>query len=266
MVSAPGTVARCIAVAGLALFAAALPAGAAPVLINAQDRSVHVVIPSIVDGEPAINETLTAPDNGPFNQTLDRTLNQSEQTNTALATQDSIFGETGDVFTANATGTTSYSATGLSGIVLSESDFSVTFTLAEARDYTLSGSGVFPDTGSGASNWSVTLTGPGGEVESFSKADFNPGNNDGAVVTSPFDSTGTLEAGQYTLTALSGVSGGTNSTQIASGFDVAFTATAVGGPPPTPIPLPPGVAPGAVMLLGMAAAYWAKQRQRLARA
>ena len=235
-----------------------------PVVVGSQNRTVHVAIPSIVDGEPAIDETLTAPDNNPFNQTLDRTLNQSGQTNHAFASQDSSFGEASNTFTAHATGNTNYTATGLPGIVFSESNFSVTFTLAEARDYSLSGSGFFPDTGSGASNWAVTLTGPGGTVESFTKADFNPGLNDGAVVNSAFSATGSLAAGDYTLTGLSGVSGGTNLTEIASGFDLTFTATAAGGPPPTPIPLPPGVFPGAVMLLGLAGAALVKRAKPVA--
>ena len=110
------------------------------------------------------------------------------------------------------------------------------------------------------------LTGPGGTVQSFSKADFNPNNNDGAVINSPFNESGTLAAGDYTLSAVSGVSGGTNSTEIASGFDLTFTATAAGEPPPPPaaIPLPPGVAPGLALLAGLALYAEGKRRLRTA--
>src|SRR5687767_225002 len=90
----------------LALFAAGALAG--PVVVDSQTRSVHVAIPSIVGGEPAINETVTAPDNNPFNPTLDRTLNQLEEVNHALASQNSSFGEAANVFTATSNGQTRY--------------------------------------------------------------------------------------------------------------------------------------------------------------
>jgi hypothetical protein len=142
----------------------------------------------------------------------------------------------------------------LSGIVFAESDFSIDFTLDDTRDYNVSGSGSFPDTGSGASDFAVTLTGPGGAVFSFTKADFNPNNLDGAIINAPFNTSGTLTPGNYQLIANSGVSGGTNATETAATFQMSFTATAQdGGPGPAPIPLPAGLVPGAVMLAGLGA-------------
>src|SRR5829696_429924 len=112
--------------------AAAPHAFGAAVNVTGQTRSIHVSIPSIT-ADPDVDETVTAPDNNTFNQTLDRTLNQLDETNRAVASQNSTFGEAGNVFTATAQGSTSYSATGLEGIVFAESQFSVTFTLAEER-------------------------------------------------------------------------------------------------------------------------------------
>lgn len=251
----------------VALGLAAAPAFGAAVNVTDQTRSIRVAIPSIVESEPAVDETVTAPDNNPFNETLDRTLNQLGETNTALASQNSSFGELGDVFTATAQGTTSYSASGLPGIVFSESSFSITFTLAEERDYTINGGASFPDTGSGASDFAVTLTGPGGTIHSFTKADYNPNNGDGEQVNATFDESGTLAAGEYTLFADSGVSGGTNLTEILANYNVTFTATLAGEPPPPPppggqIPLPAAAWPGAMMLGGMGVAALKKRRQR----
>ena len=245
-----------VAALGLSLAIAAVPARGAAVNVTSQTRTVHVAIPSIVEGEADIDETSTAPDNGTFDASLDRTLSQAEQTNHALASQLSSFGELADVFTATAQGETRYSATGLEGIVFAESNFSITFTLAEQRDYTINGTGSFPDTGSGASNFSVILTGPGGTVESFAKADFDPALGDGTQINPTFGNSGTLPAGEYTLAALSGVSGGTNTTEILANFSVDFTATAAGEPPPPPtgIPLPAAVWPGVMMLGGIGAA------------
>ena len=256
--------ARTVVIAlGLCFAIAAAPALGAAVNVTSQTRSVHVAIPSIVPAEPAIDETVTAPDNNTFDASLDRTLNQADQTNTALANQLSSFGELANVFTATAQGTTSYSATGLEGIVFSESSFSITFTLAEDRDYTINGSGSFPDTGSGASDFSVILTGPGGTVDSFTKADFDPGLGDGTQINPTFNNSGTLTAGEYTLTADSGVSGGTNSTEILASFSLEFTATAAGEPPPPGvIPLPAAVWPGVMMLGGLGVAL----RKRMCRA
>ena len=240
---------------------------AAAVTIDSQTRSIHVAIPSITEGEAPIDETTTAPDNNPFNATLDRTLNQQDQTNHALASQDSSFGDTSDTeFTVHAAGETRYSATGVQGIVGADSNFALSFTLAESRDYSISGNGSFVDTTGGASNFSVQLTGPGGTIESFTKADFDPANNDGATVPATFSHTGTLAAGSYTLTALSGVSGGTNTNEILATYGVDFTATAAGDPPPPPpptgIPLPAGAWPGLVLLAGLGA--WQLTRARLA--
>jgi len=78
----------------------------------------------------------------------------------------------------------------------------------------------------------VQLSGPGGTIESFTKADFDPANNDGATVPATFSHNGTLAAGSYTLTALSGVSGGTNTTEILASYGLDFPASAVGEPPP----------------------------------
>jgi len=117
-------------------------ASAAAVTIDSQTRSVHVAIPSITEGEAPIAETMTAPDNNPFTATLDRTLSQQDQTNHALASQDSNFGET-SLFTAHANGETRYSATGIEGIVAADSNFALSFTLAEQRDYIISGTGSF---------------------------------------------------------------------------------------------------------------------------
>jgi len=242
-----------------------MPARGAAVVVSSHTRSVHVAIPSIT-ADPAIDETVTAPDNNTFDESLDRTLSQLDQTNTALASQLSSFGELGNVFTATAQGTTSYSATGLEGIVFSESNFSITFTLAEARDYTINGTGSFPDTGSGASNFSVILTGPGGTVESFTKGDFDPALGDGTQINPTFGNTGTLPAGEYTLAALSEVSGGTNTTEILANFSVDFSATAAddgsggggGGGGGGQIPLPAAVWPG-MMMLGLGAAALKKR-------
>jgi hypothetical protein len=259
--------ARSVVIAlGLCLAIAAAPALGAAVNVTSQTRSVHVAIPSIT-ADPAIDETVTAPDNNTFDETLDRTLNQLDQINTALASQLSTFGELDNVFTATAEGTTSYSATGLEGIVFSESQFSITFTLAEERAYSISGTGSFPDTGSGASDFAVTLTGPGGTIDSFTKADFDPGNLDGAQINPTFGNTGTLAAGEYTLAADSGVSGGTNATEILAGFGVTFTATLEGEPPPPPppggvIPLPAAVWPGVMMLGAMGMAMKKRIRRR----
>jgi len=276
MTSRIRALASSIAVAGGvalgSLLAAPPQALADPVVVGSQTRSVHVAIPAVGEGgAAAIDETLTAPDNNAFTQTLDRTQDVGAGvTNSAFASQDSSFGNgsgaNANTFTARATGNTSYVAGGTPGIVMSDSNFAITFSLAESRDYSVSGTGFAPDTSSGASNWSVILSGPGGTVQSFTKADFNPNNNDGAVITSPFSATGTLDAGDYTLSALSGVSGGTNATEIAAGFDLTFTATAAGGPPPPPtaIPLPPGVVPGLAMLAGLALVGQAKRRLRTA--
>jgi hypothetical protein len=225
-----------------------------------------VAIPSITEGEAPIDETTTAPDNNPFTASLDRTLNQQDQTNHALASQTSSFeNTTDDLFTVAATGETRYSATGLSGIVFAESHFEVQFTLAEQRNYSLSGSGSFVDTSGGASAFLVTLTGPGGSVASFTKADFNPGNDDGATVSPPFSTSGTLDAGTYTLIAQSGVSGGTNLNEIVASYDIDFTASAEVTPPPPPgIPLPAGVGPGMAVLAAMGA--WRAARVRFAAA
>ena len=255
---------------GVAVSAAAGTAFGAAVTVNSQNRSVHVAIPSIVTEEPAIDETVTAPDNNPFDQTLDRSLIQLEQNNRAVASQNSSFGETGDIFSVLALGQAQYSATGVEGIVLSESTFELSFTLAEERSYTLSGSMSFPDTGSGASDTGVVLEGPGGTaVHSFTKADFNPGLNDGTQINPTFNESGTLAAGDYMLRAASGVSGGTNLTEILANFNVNFTAALDGEPPPPPPPPPPGVIPlpaafwpGAMMLGGLGAAALRKRRLR----
>jgi hypothetical protein len=226
-----------------------VPARGAAVNVTNQTRSIHVAIPSIT-ADPGIDQTVTAPDNNEFNETLDESLNQLDQNNSAIADQDSSFGELANVFTATAHGSTQYRARGLEGIVFSESNFSITFTLAEARDYTINGTGSFPDTTSGASNFSVILTGPGGTtIDSFTKADFDPANGDGAQIDPTFDNSGTLAAGEYTLAAQSGVSGGTNTTGITAGFSVNFTATAAddgggGGGGGGQIPLPAAVWPG----------------------
>src|SRR5688572_5606068 len=90
--------------ASMAVLSIVSPLFAGPVNVTNQVRSVHVAIPSIVDGEPAIDETTTAPDFNAFNATLDRTLNQLEETNHALASQTSSFGEAANVFSANASG------------------------------------------------------------------------------------------------------------------------------------------------------------------
>jgi hypothetical protein len=242
--------------AGLGTLVIALPAAAGPVTVVSQNRSVHVAIPSIVEGEAAIDETLTAPDENPFVTSLDRSLNQAGQTNSASASQDSNFGNVSDSnFNVAASGDARYSATGLDGIVFADSNFELQFQLDESRDYTINGSGSFPDTGSGASDFSVTLTGPGGTVATFTKADFDPGNVDGAQINPTFNTSGTLAAGLYTLAADAAVSGGTNTNEIASSFAFTFAASAdaVNPPqPPVPIPLPAGFGPGAAMLAGIA--------------
>ena len=242
---------------GVICWMSASQAGAAPVAIDGQDRSIHVAIPSIDPMEPAVDETVSAPDNNAFNQTLDRTLNQEGETNHAFASQDSSFGNAGNVFNVAGNGQTRYSATGLPGIVFAESDFLLQFTLAESRSYSIIGSGSFVDTSGGASNFNVILTGPGGTIESFSKADFDPANGDGAVVTPNFSGAGTLAPGAYTLSAVSGVSGGTNSNEIQASFDFDFSATAKGGGGGdgggNPIPLPLAAGPAAVLLLGIMA-------------
>jgi hypothetical protein len=246
----------------LGLCFAAAPAFGAAVTVTNQSRSVHVAIPAL-DGA-GVDETITAPDNGTFDQTLERSVTGADVINTATATQLSSFGELGDVFTATASGTTRYSAGGTPGIVLSESQFSVTFTLAEERAYTIQGGASFPDTGAGASDFAVTLTGPGGTVHSFTKADFNPGLNDGTQINPTFNESGTLAAGAYTLAADSGVSGGTNLDEILASFDVTFTATLEGGTEPPPggvIPLPAAAWPGFMMLGGFGVAAWKKRRR-----
>lgn len=248
----------------LGLCLAAAPALGAAVTVTSQSRSVHVAIPGLGDA-PAVDETVTAPDNGPFNETLERSVIGPDIINTATASQTSSFGELDDVFTATAQGSTSYTAAGTPGIVFSESQFSITFTLAEERAYTIQGGASFPDTGSGASDFAVTLTGPGGTVQSFTKADFNPGLNDGTQINPTFNESGTLAAGEYTLAADSGVSGGTNLNEILASFDVTFTATLDGGEPPPPppgvIPLPAAAWPGVMMLGGLGAAAWKKRRR-----
>jgi hypothetical protein len=249
----------------LALAFLSTSAFGAAVTVDTQSRSIRVAIPSIDGVTPDLDETVTAPDANPFNETLDRTLSQLEQTNHALASQTSSWSESADnIFTVLALGETRYNATGVEGIVLAESNFSVTFTLAEERDYAISGTASFPDTGAGASDFAVTLTGPGGTIHSFTKADFNPNLNDGTQITPTFDESGTLAAGQYTLAADSGVSGGTNLNEILANFDVTFTASAGGEPPPPPpppnaIPLPAAVWPGIIMLSGLGAAAMRKR-------
>jgi hypothetical protein len=235
--------------------AAASKVAAAPVAINSQDRSIHVSIPSIDAMVPDVDETVSAPDNNAFNQTLDRTLNQMGETNHAFSSQNSSFDNAANVFSASGASETRYSATGLPGIVFAESMFEVQFTLAESRAYSITGSGSFVDTSGGASNFNVILTGPGGTIESFSKADFDPANGDGAVVTPNFSGAGTLAPGAYTLSAVSGVSGGTNSNGIQASFDFDFNATAAGGGDGggNPIPLPIAAGPAGLLLLGIIA-------------
>jgi len=246
----------------LGLCLAAAPAFGAAVIVTNQTRSVHVGIPGL--DAPPVEETISAPDNGPFDETLERSVIEPTVTNAASASQNSSFGELADVFTATASGTTSYSAGGTPGIVVSESQFSITFTLAEERAYTIQGGGSFPDTGSGASDFAVTLTGPGGTVQSFAKADFDPGLQDGTQIDATFSESGTLAAGEYTLAADSGVSGGTNLTEILASYDVTFTATLDDGtepPPPGVIPLPAAAWPGVMMLSGLGVAAWKKRRR-----
>ena len=254
----------CCASVGMSVLALTEPAVGAPVAIVSQDRSVHVAIPSIVDAEPDVNETVAAPDNDVFNATLDRTLNQMGETNFAFAQQNSAFGNVGNVFSVTGSGLARYSATGVSGIVFAESSFEVVFTLAESRAYTIGGTGSFPDTGSGASNFNLILTGPGGTVASFAKSDFNPNNNDGAFInTPPFGTTGTLAAGQYTLSAVAGVSGGPNAVPIMADVDFEFTATAEGDDGGgNPIALPAAVWPAGTLLLGLAATLELRRRAK----
>ena len=249
----------------LSLCLAAAPALGASVNVTSQNRSVHVAIPGLGD-IPAVDETVTAPDNGVFDETLQRQVIGADVVNTATASQLSSFGELDDVFTATAQGSTSYAAAGTPGIVLAESQFSITFTLAEERAYTINGGASFPDTGSGASDFAVTLTGPGGTVHSFTKADFNPGLNDGTQINPTFSESGTLAAGEYTLAADSGVSGGTNLTEILANYNVTFTASLddITPPPPPPggvIPLPAAAWPGFMMLSGLGVAAWKKRRR-----
>jgi hypothetical protein len=246
----------------LGLCLSVAPAFGAAVTVTNQNRSVHVAIPGLGD-IPAVDETIAAPDNGTFDETLERQVIGPDIINTATASQLSSFGELDDVFTATAQGSTSYTAAGTPGIVFSESQFSLTFTLAEERAYTIQGGASFPDTGSGASDFAVTLTGPGGTVHSFTKADFNPGLNDGAQINPTFNESGTLAAGEYTLAADSGVSGGTNLNEILASFDVTFTATLDDGtepPPPGVIPLPAAAWPGFMMLSGLGVAAWKRRR------
>src|SRR4051812_44326285 len=99
-----------------AVLAASSQVGAAPVAIDSQARSIHVAIPSIDAMVPDVDETVSAPGNNAFNQTLDRTLNQMGETNHALASQNSSFGNAANVFSASGSGETRYSATGLPGI------------------------------------------------------------------------------------------------------------------------------------------------------
>jgi hypothetical protein len=151
----------------------------------------------------------------------------------------------------------------LPGIVFAESDFELQFTLAEARPYTLNGSSSFVDTSGGASVFSVMLQGPGGEVFSFAKSDFDPANGDGAVVTPNFSTSGNLTPGAYTLTARSGVSGGTNITGVEASFDFDFSANAEdGGSGGNPIPLPPALGPSAILLGAVVIASAHARRRR----
>jgi hypothetical protein len=253
----------CLSALGLSASAAS----AAPVVIDSQDRSIHVAIPSIDAMVPDVDETVSAPDNNTFNQTLDRTLNQMGETNHALAAQNSTFGNSGNDFTISAQGQARYSATGLPGIVFADSNFSVQFTLSESRIYGISGNGSFVDTSGGASNFSIILSGPGGEIESFSKADFDPANNDGAVVVPDFvGAGGTLAPGTYTLSAVAAVSGGPNSNEIQASFGLAFLTSAPGdgdgGGGGNPIPLPPAVWPAGALLLGIVARAGTRRSRR----
>jgi hypothetical protein len=234
--------------------------------VTSQQRFVDVRIPSLEEG-PGIDEFVAAPDNAPFDQTLDHTLNELAQTNSALASQVSSFGEVGDVFTATAQGTTSYSATSMIDVpgagMDADSSFAVTFTLAEARDYTINGSASFPDTTSGSSNFRVALLGPGGiGIASFTKSDFDPALNDGTQINPTFGNSGTLPAGEYMLFAESGVGGGTNPTGILASYSMTFTATLDGTEPPPPgvIPLPAAAWPGVMMLSGLGVAAWKRRR------
>jgi hypothetical protein len=245
------------------------PAAAGPVVVNDEAIIIRVQIPSIVEGEAGIDESQSTA-TSPFNATLDRTLSQSDQTNHAFASEDSSFGNAGDTFTASATGATRYSATGVTGIVQSDSQFSLQFVvLNDARTFHVSGSGMFPDTSAGASDFQVSLihneaAGPGDTVFSFTKADFNPANEDGAMITAPFDLSGTLSPGGYQLDARSVVSGGTNINEVAASYQMTFTSTAqdnTNGGGGTPIPLPAGVAPGSLLLAALAARSLRKRRR-----
>jgi hypothetical protein len=244
---------------GLALVVvtAPRPAWAGPVVINSQARSVHVAVPSIDPMVPDVDETITAPDNAPFLPVLNRTLNQMGQSNRASAIQDSEFANAANVFSVRALGEARYDATGVSGIVFADVNFQVVFTLDTPRTYTLSGGSSFVDTTAGATNFNVILTGPGGGgggggVFSFAKSDFDPMNNDRAILTPALAASGTLAPGTYTLSAVAGTSGGPNEPELQATFDFTFDATQSNdGGGGNSIPLPAAFGPAATLLFGL---------------
>jgi hypothetical protein len=253
------------ALAGIAvgLFCPAVSVGA-PVAIVSQDRLVHMRIPSIDPLVPGIDEFARAPDDNPFDAALDRTLSQMGETNSAFASQNSSFGNAGNVFSASGTGRARYTATGLGGSVenvSAGSEFEVVFTLAESRLYSLSGSASFVDlmedeSTRPQSNFAAILFREEGNlfIESFDSGTFSPGNQDGAVITSTFSGSGTLPAGTYKLHVGVLTDGGPPTNENVASFEFDFTATAPGDDGGgNPIPLPAAVWPAGALLLGVIA-------------
>ena len=105
----------------------------AAVNVTSQNRSVHVAIPSIVAEEPAIDETITAPTTTPSTR---RSTARSTSSSRSTPRWPARLRRSASSPTSSPRRRRARRATarpGCDGIVSSESQFSITFTLAEER-------------------------------------------------------------------------------------------------------------------------------------
>ena len=236
----------------------AMPAAAGSITLESQDREASISIVALSDlifetNTDSINQTVSAPDFGPFAVVLDETIDAEDpevfldQLSSARATQNSSFTEAGSNFVAAATGTSRYSSEGTDQLTFADSDFEVVFTVDSPTDYILEGEGYYTDGASGAGGFSVNLfqTTYGDVYATNGFADSGP-DFDGMIETVAISDSGTLAAGTYTFRLTSGVSGGvTGGSVVDAGYDVSLTLVNTA---PTPAALPAGLMLGSMLL------------------